>query len=319
LRDLGIQAVDVFFVLSGFVIAFVTDNRERDAMTYSVNRLARIGSVAIPALALTFCLDWLGKSVRPELYAGWGQHDYSVAWQYVSGLLFVNELWFWDVPQGSNLPYWSLGFEVWYYIIFGLAFFAPRRWKLPAAGAAMLIAGPRIVALFPLWLMGLGCYHLITNTVRRPVLGRTLFVVSAVALLCYELSAGRHGRLAWLAPAFMGHPEFVQDYLVGSLFTLNLIGFANFAPPGLLDRPARTIRWLAGRTFSLYLYHYPIMHFLAAEVALPVRDWRMRTLIVVGTLVGCFALAEVTECRKEWWRRRFAASLRLLMPAPATS
>jgi peptidoglycan/LPS O-acetylase OafA/YrhL len=57
LGGLGAEAVDVFFVLSGFVIGYATDSRERTPLTYAINRLARIYSVAIPALAATFILD----------------------------------------------------------------------------------------------------------------------------------------------------------------------------------------------------------------------------------------------------------------------
>ena len=41
LRPLGDEAVTVFFVLSGFVIAYVTDTREKTAPAYVVSRVAR--------------------------------------------------------------------------------------------------------------------------------------------------------------------------------------------------------------------------------------------------------------------------------------
>src|ERR1700742_1917757 len=45
----GDEAVDVFFVLSGFVIGYVTDGRETSTRSFAVARLARIYSVALPA------------------------------------------------------------------------------------------------------------------------------------------------------------------------------------------------------------------------------------------------------------------------------
>ena len=56
----GVQAVDVFFVLSGFVIAHVCAARESNVRSYIVSRAARIYSVAIPALILTAVVDFIG-------------------------------------------------------------------------------------------------------------------------------------------------------------------------------------------------------------------------------------------------------------------
>ena len=66
----GKQAVDVFFVLSGFVIAYICNTREPTLRTYVISRTVRIYSVALPALILTFLIDGLGKMVRPEVYDG---------------------------------------------------------------------------------------------------------------------------------------------------------------------------------------------------------------------------------------------------------
>ncbi|MGH7072336.1 MAG: acyltransferase family protein [Acetobacteraceae bacterium] len=67
------EAVTVFFVLSGFVIGYTTDRREKSAYSYAVARAARIYSVALPALVVTFTLDAIGRSIRPDLYSqSWG-------------------------------------------------------------------------------------------------------------------------------------------------------------------------------------------------------------------------------------------------------
>lgn len=80
------EAVDVFFVLSGFVIGYVTDQREATAKSYAIARLARVYSVALPALVTTFVLDAIGAALRPDLYAEW--------WGYISAdksLQFFNK------------------------------------------------------------------------------------------------------------------------------------------------------------------------------------------------------------------------------------
>lgn len=67
----GPEAVDVFFVLSGFVIAYVYDTREHSLTDYAVSRFARIYSVAIPALIVTFILD---ASDAPKALASTANH-----------------------------------------------------------------------------------------------------------------------------------------------------------------------------------------------------------------------------------------------------
>src|SRR3954463_10152589 len=54
---LGDLAVAIFFVLSGYVIAYVADQKEHTFKDFAVSRLARVYSVAIPALILTICVD----------------------------------------------------------------------------------------------------------------------------------------------------------------------------------------------------------------------------------------------------------------------
>jgi peptidoglycan/LPS O-acetylase OafA/YrhL len=73
MADYGRTAVLVFFILSGFVIAWVTEIREQSLEDYGLSRAARLYSVIIPAFILTAALDYLGAAVDPRLYGPeWG-------------------------------------------------------------------------------------------------------------------------------------------------------------------------------------------------------------------------------------------------------
>src|ERR1700691_426345 len=61
------EAVIVFFVLSGFVIAYVAERSEVTPRAFAIARLARIYSVALPALVMTFALDAIGPARPPGL------------------------------------------------------------------------------------------------------------------------------------------------------------------------------------------------------------------------------------------------------------
>ncbi len=306
------QAVAVFFVLSGFVIAYATDSRETSASAYVVSRAARIYSVALPALVITFVLDAIGRSIQPDLYSPvWGYHAAGRGWQFAANLLFVNQLWFLDVPPGSDLPYWSLGYEVWYYVLFGIFIFARRRWMM--IPTVLVFVGPKIAAMFPLWLIGVFCYHRCRQRRRIGLgLGLLLWASSLAAWTAYEVLARYYGRLPGLASSRWLLPELTEDYLVGSLFAANLLGFDAasriFGP--VLRLVAQPIRWAAGGTFTLYLVHLPIAQFLAAVAPWAPDTWRTRVWILGGTLAAVFLAAEGTERRKRIWRRVFVAVLR---------
>lgn len=64
----GHEAVIIFFVLSGYVIAFVAAEKESSLRTYGIARAARIYSVAIPAILLTAFVDYVGFQIFPEGY-----------------------------------------------------------------------------------------------------------------------------------------------------------------------------------------------------------------------------------------------------------
>jgi len=64
----GRTGVMVFFVLSGFVIAWVTETRERSIDEYALSRVARLYSVIVPAFILTAVVDHVGMAINPALY-----------------------------------------------------------------------------------------------------------------------------------------------------------------------------------------------------------------------------------------------------------
>ena len=92
LGSYGGIAVIIFFVLSGYVIAYVTNTRETTAARYASARIARIYSVVLVALTITFIFDNIGSYFNPEFYT-----IQKVMWKpqsiegYVSSIFFVNE------------------------------------------------------------------------------------------------------------------------------------------------------------------------------------------------------------------------------------
>lgn len=308
LGPFGADAVMIFFVMSGFVIAHATAKKERNAADYFINRMARIYSVAIPAIVLTLACDLVGKHLDPH-YTTTLWYSAGPLWQQLStGLTFTHEFWELGRYPGSDGAYWSLGYEVPYYLFFGAALFARGMWRIVLPTALMLAAGPGIAALLPIWLLGVALYRL-GRVWRAPeAIGWILFLGSIVAWA----AAQRGLQAIGYDITHIAKTDYVPDYVTAFCFAINLLGFEAIAPRfGWLLRPfARLIRWAAGRSFTIYLIHLPLVKLASVmpfwSVAAPSARIATIALVLVATAIigACF------EQRREPWRRVFAAVLR---------
>lgn len=312
--NLGNDAVMVFFVLSGFVIAYVYDQKERTPKDYFASRFSRLYSVAIPALILTLILDYFGSRLNPSLYSGtWFESD-APGWRLLANLFFVNELWFSSIRPFSNGPFWSLGYEFWYYVIFAVVVFCngPQRYLL--IGIICLFIGPKILLLFPVWIFGVLAYKVVKSKLVKPTIA---WILTITPILCYigfrqrgypevllDLTLDVFGT-TFVNEQLKWSRYFLSSYIIGLLIAAHFIG-VSFVSPQLskwfvpLQRP---IRYLAGFTFAIYLFHYPSLQFFAA-VAAPVSDPLLKMLFVIcGTISVIFILGTFTENRKDKLRR----------------
>jgi peptidoglycan/LPS O-acetylase OafA/YrhL len=172
-------AVVAFFVISGYVIAFVADQRDTTLRRYAVNRAARIYSVAIPTLIITTLIDvYIAMSAQTPL-----SYQYAALWKYLPLFLaFGHEFWFLQTYAFSDPPYWSLSYEVWYYVAFAiLIYLKGAKRALSLTGVALLV-GPRIVLLAPIWFLGVQLYR--CHSAKADLFhARAIFFGSVTALI----------------------------------------------------------------------------------------------------------------------------------------
>ena len=71
----------------------------------------------------------------------------------------LNEVWFVSITSFSNVPFWSICYEFWYYVGFALVMFLPLRQGLLLTGALALLLGPKIALLAPIWVAGVVLYR----------------------------------------------------------------------------------------------------------------------------------------------------------------
>ena len=274
----GGLGVAVFFVLSGFVIAYSAAGKRRDVTDYFIARFARLWSIVLPAILLTFVLDTLGQRLAMSAYAPMQPYS-AFKWLASSGIsaLFLNQIWKFDIWVGTNGPFWSLSYEFWYYVIFATLIYFRGWQRLALAALAIGVAGPGIIAAFPVWLLGVGLYHLLKkqSATERPMAG-FIALCASVALLVLYIRMG--GSQIFTALPFdyalvnvkpWGINFWPQSYLIGFLIALNIYGFARlqsiFRNPS--DRFVGLVRKTAETSFGLYLFHYPLMYFCKAALA----------------------------------------------------
>jgi peptidoglycan/LPS O-acetylase OafA/YrhL len=291
----GRTSVLVFFVLSGFVIAWVSEIHESNLHQYAVSRIARLYSVMIPAFVLTAVLDHIGFTVDPSLYPSITGSTHPLL-GYVLSMVFLGESWTLTMLPGSNIPFWSLNYEAWYYVLFAGAVFLRGRARLVVLVVAALLAGPKVLLLFPIWLMGVAAWRWRNLLPAR--LGAPLIFGAIIAFAALEALGGQ--RLFWRAETtvWLTYQYSAYDYLASVIVALLIVGLANACLPMPSPRLVRLIRWLAGTTFGLYLLHYPLLNFFAAVIPGPAGGPIHQALMFGLTLGVALALARLTEQRK---------------------
>jgi peptidoglycan/LPS O-acetylase OafA/YrhL len=298
LQSLGHPSVIVFFVLSGYVISYVVTTKESTLGDYGTSRFARLYSVVIPAIVLTYAADSIGVAHNPEAYAGVPENVPLL--RAASAVLFLSQSWTADLSLFSDESYWSLPYEFWYYVLFGAAFFLSGTSRLITVGVAALLAGPKILLLLPIWLLGV-----LSHRSRKPISERTarlLFVlsgVSTVAICVGYLRFIRGVDADYLPPSFSG-----LDYLLGGAVALNLYA-GSFMELHLLSQ-GRALKYLAGMTFSLYLFHLPLLRLCAAYFPDIWSVYVRGPLMIAIVLFAVAVLSRFTETQKGVLKRLLA-------------
>lgn len=318
LSGYGHAAVIVFFVLSGYVIAFVSETKERTFKEYWSSRLSRIYSLAVPAVILTPLLDLAGESLNASFYVGNTTHDFWIV-RTISSLVFMNEAWFFSIMCFSNLPYWSLNYEMWYYVLFSVYAVGNFRRRAFIGALVCLIVGPKILLLAPIWILGVILYRY-QPAYRISEMVGWLAVFSSILLFgIFDRSSVADDVASYLT-GFLGvewmrqltfSKWFLTDYLFASIVFLNFVGvrrvgFRLSSPVRLLEP---LVRFLASYTFSIYMFHAPLLYFFAAALSMSPVGYEFYALVMLCTFATILVLGTYTERKRFRLKALFRAWL----------
>ena len=315
----ALDAVGIFFVLSGFVIRFITSYRPTTAWTYGVDRFSRIYSVFLPSVVFSLQATLLLSPAKL------GQDSFAS----VLNLLGIAQLWGNDIFVSTNSVYWSLCYECAYYLIYGIAFFG-RGWRMILALAAVaLVLGPPILVMLPLWLLGAGLHDLYqvmrVNRLRSLALLAAAGVTGVAALVVIRLlhlrntppvaamlSAIRHLLQPMLQSSREHHLHLLaranpQFYLSGGLAAVVILVVLLLLDKTQVSRTAPVItitRRIADGTFALYMFHVPMLLLIRAYIPYSGSSPLQRTAIGAAVIAICVFIQGPLDQLKDWMRLR---------------
>ena len=130
----GFLGVEVFFVISGFIIPFALYQaryRVQSFFRFFLRRIVRLDPPYLASIAMVLFTLWFSGTLP-------GRHPYHIAWgQVLAHLGYVNAF---IGMSWLQMTYWSLAVEFQYYVFVGLLF--------PLIALRDRIATPLILALF---------------------------------------------------------------------------------------------------------------------------------------------------------------------------
>jgi len=233
----GEAGVPLFFVISGFVIAHSLQDQRMSPTKlgrFMLRRSIRLDPPYWIAIAIAIAASLLASSLFPDR----AQQQFSLA-QIAAHIGYLQNILGFD---NINPVFWTLCYEVQFYVVFAAILFAPSRFALPAALAISLLwcyrLGPDLPGFFPnLWyafLLGAITWYAWMNPGMTPV------------FLVYFLGV--------ILAAIWHNDGFAIECCVGAavIFVVAKMGklttFLGWRP----------LQFLGAISYSLYLLHNPV-------------------------------------------------------------
>jgi peptidoglycan/LPS O-acetylase OafA/YrhL len=291
----GFIGVDVFFVISGYLITTVIlDARANETFSlraFYERRARRIMPALFFVLLCTLPPAWMW--LLPDAYETFSK-SLMTATLSVSNVYFLRKTDYF-APDAAEVPLlhtWSLGVEEQFYLLFPLIFLLPLNIKtifriVLAAAIASLIAseiGSRFYPSANYYLLPTRAWEILAGALCAfYVSGRPRPVNGALASV---------GVATVLAAIFLFDPTTRVPSLMALLPVAGACGILVFASRDtwagrILSLPP--LVWIGRISFSAYLWHQPVFVFWRIRSIEPPSNW-----VMVGLILLTVALAALT-------------------------
>ena len=272
LRELGNAGVDLFFVLSGFLIYRSCLARPLQARNYASRRIERIYPTFLVVLAIYVAL----------MLAGVGENRIPDDFQKGAFAILQNVLL---LPGILNIEpivtvAWSLSYEAFFYIVSPclVALLRMRRWQIQARLLFLTVLAMSILILrindiswnfrLIMFIAGMIIHEVSlidTKNTRFSWLADIVAVLGTVVALLMFTVLGRNRAISE-GTLFDAWPAYLKFVIL--FFAFGYLTYRCLFTSGLAQRAfeAAPLRWLGNMSYSYYLAHSLALHIIFALI-----------------------------------------------------
>jgi exopolysaccharide production protein ExoZ len=285
LENFGTAGVDIFFVISGFIIWVITSDGKTGPGSFIAQRITRV----LPLYwAVTLFVSMVAL-VAPSLLIS-TKFDFA---HLLASLAFIP----WPNPGFEGyfpvvIPGWTLNYEMMFYAVFTMCLFFPRRWRL-AASVAILCALPLSRTLWPEYIFFTFYTDPIIIEFAAGLVIGAAFTADTSTRLVVIAEAVVTGILLCVVASVSSLPGVVVFGLPAALIVCGLVYIER--NHGIPDSAGG--RALGDASYSLYLTHIivlPVFTRVWVAAALPIAG-AFTPLFVFASIAGTVGVAWVTH------------------------
>lgn len=309
----GFAGVDIFFVISGFLITSIIAG-ELQAGEFSLGRFyqRRIRRIFPALFVMLLAVAAAGLFLLAPRDAGALGKTLAATTVFASNILFWRESGYFDIASAAKplLHTWSLGVEEQFYLLFPL--FLMLAWKLGRHVKAAVLAAMAVsfaIAVYAVGAYPSAAFFLLPSRAWELMLGA---VLALGIVRAPHAPAGRE-VLGVLGLGLVAYAVFRLDRSMPFPGINALIPCAGAACL-ILARGSYVSRLLCLQpvvvtglvSYSLYLWHWPLMVFMQYGRAQPLTFFEGSVLVMLSGLMACLSWRYVEQ------------PLRAVRTAPAT-